>query len=417
MFLNFFLIPICATFIFITALYPLAVNVGFTDKPCHRKQHKKPIPLIGGLAIYLTLLASTFLTNHPLPHQIAFVVAATILISVGLIDDYRGLGVKIRLIAQIAAGLIMTQVADIKIDNLGDLLGFGELHLGFFASAFTVFAIVGGINAFNMVDGMDGLAGSLSLISIASLAGVSWISQDFNTFSFCLIFIAALIAFLSLNLRIFGRSNAKIFLGDSGSTLLGFTICWLAIGSSQGEQALITPPTVLWIMALPLMDSVCIMLRRLRKGRSPFQPDREHLHHIFHVAGLSNNLILKILVFISLSLAVIGLTGSHYLGVPKSAMFWLFLFLFATHYWLMSKAWTIMKITRFLLATRTSERRVRNIEVTNNRRSGVERRLIPTENELEKYHQFRNGNVLRLRAHMLRKKSLQTIISKIASNG
>ncbi|MCK5192144.1 MAG: undecaprenyl/decaprenyl-phosphate alpha-N-acetylglucosaminyl 1-phosphate transferase, partial [Methylococcales bacterium] len=212
-----------------------------------------------------------------------------------LIDDYKGLGVKIRLIAQIAAGLIMAEFAHIKIIDLGNLLGFGNIHLGNYATAFTLFVVVGGINAFNMIDGIDGLAGSLILISIASIAGVSWIFQDLMLFKFCIIFIASILAFLLFNLRIFGRSRAKIFLGDTGSTLLGFTICWLSIYASQGEKNLITPTTILWIIALPLFDTVCIMLRRLKRGRSPFNPDREHLHHVFHMAGYSIDQSLSII--------------------------------------------------------------------------------------------------------------------------
>ena len=94
----------------------------------------------------------------------------------------------------------MTEYADIKIENLGNLFGFGAIHLGIFAVPFTVFAVVGGINAFNMIDGMDGLAGSLTLISIASLAALSWTSHDATLFSYCLIFGACIVAFLSLNL-------------------------------------------------------------------------------------------------------------------------------------------------------------------------------------------------------------------------
>jgi UDP-GlcNAc:undecaprenyl-phosphate/decaprenyl-phosphate GlcNAc-1-phosphate transferase len=391
MFLNFFLIPMLATLVFVAALYACAEKVGFTDKPCHRKQHKKPTPLIGGLAIYLSLLATLLLNDHPLPHQTAFISAATLLICVGLIDDYKGLGVKLRLIAQIAAGLVMTQAADIKIDSLGDLFGFGEIQLGIFGTAFTVFAVVGGINAFNMIDGMDGLAGSLSLVSIATLAGVSWMSHDDALLSFCLIFMAALIVFLSLNLRIFGRPNAKIFLGDSGSTLLGFTICWLAIVASQGEKSLIAPVSVLWITAVPLVDSVCIMLRRLRKGRSPFNPDREHLHHIFYVAGYSNNTTLALLLSFSLLLAIVGATAGRYFGVPEPILFWSFMSLFTVHYELMNHAWKIMKISRYLHSTKASDRRVEDRGKTEDQRSGSDRRHIPSELELKKFHSFSDG--------------------------
>jgi UDP-GlcNAc:undecaprenyl-phosphate/decaprenyl-phosphate GlcNAc-1-phosphate transferase len=382
MFLNLFLMPLLATIVFIVTLYPYALKIGFTDKPTHRKQHQKHTPLIGGLAIYFTLLITLFFNPHVFPDQNAFLAAATLLVGVGLIDDYKGLGVKIRLIAQLVAGFIMIECAHIKVTELGDLLGLGTIHLGGYATAFTLFAVVGGINAFNMIDGIDGLAGSLTLVSIASLAGVSWLLNDWILFKFCLILIAAIVAFLLFNLRIFGRANAKIFLGDTGSTLFGFTVCWLSIYASQGEKALITPTTILWITALPLFDSVCIMLRRLQRRRSPFNPDREHLHHAFHVAGYSVDKTLNIIVSFALGLAVIGLASSLY-QVPDALSFGLFMALFIGHYWLMTHAWTIIKICRYLNHTKVSDRRVENKKPDVDLRSNIDRRYIPTQRELE----------------------------------
>jgi UDP-GlcNAc:undecaprenyl-phosphate GlcNAc-1-phosphate transferase len=404
MFLNFFLIPVLATLVFIASLYPCAIKVGFTDKPCHRKQHKTPTPLIGGLAIYLAIVVTLLLNIDFLPHQIAFISGVTLLVCVGLIDDYKTLGVKIRLIAQITAGLIMTDYADIKIENLGNLFGFGDIHLGIFATAFTVFAVVGGINAFNMIDGMDGLAGSLTLISISSLAVVSWLAHDQIILSYCLILGACVVAFLSLNLRIFGRSNAKVFLGDTGSTLLGFSICWLGIALSQGENSLITPSTVLWIIALPLLDSVCIMLRRIRKGKSPFNPDREHLHHIFNVAGYSNNVTLMIILVTSISISIIGISANLYFDVPEPLLFWSFMFLFTCHYWLMNNAWEIMKISRYLNAHGVSDRRIQKDKIIlEDQRSGSDRRYVPNEYKLEKFYGSYEG-------HTTRGKALKTVL-------
>ena len=279
----------------------------------------------------------------------------------------------------------MSELAHIKIIDLGNLLGLGNIHLGkYYATAFTVFVVVGGINAFNMIDGIDGLAGGLTLVSISSVAVVSWIFQDEMIFKFCLIFIASIIAFLLFNLRIFGRSSAKIFLGDTGSTLFGFTVCWLLIDVSQVEKNLITPATALWVMALPLFDSVCIMLRRISKGRSPFSPDREHLHHVFHVAGYNINQTLSIMLTLSFGLSFIGITASLLLKVPESVLFGFFILLFASHYWLMNHSWTVIKICRYLSHTRVYDRRVENIKVEVERRTGIDRRFIPNKQELEK---------------------------------
>ncbi|WP_411728647.1 hypothetical protein [Methyloglobulus sp.] len=388
--LNYFLTPLLATVFFILALYPCALKIGFTDKPSHRKQHQKHTPLIGGIAIYFAILVTLFFNDGPLPNQTAFIAAVSLLVCVGLIDDYKGLDVKTRFIAQIAAGLIMAELAHIKIIDLGDLLGLGNIHLGSYATAFTLFAVVGGINAFNMIDGIDGLAGSLTLISMASIAVVSWIFQDWTLFKFCIIFIASILAFLLFNLRIFGRSSAKVFLGDTGSTLLGFTVCWLSIDASQGDKNLITPTTVLWIMALPLFDSVCIMLRRLSRGRSPFNPDREHLHHVFHVAGYSIDQTLSAMLFFSVGLSFTGITASLFLKVPEPVLFGFFILLFISHYWLMDHAWMTIKISRYLNRTKAVDRRVENQRTEADMRSKIDRRYTPTQQEIENNDKF-NG--------------------------
>jgi UDP-GlcNAc:undecaprenyl-phosphate/decaprenyl-phosphate GlcNAc-1-phosphate transferase len=403
---NRLLIPLIATIVFILVLYPIALKIGLMDRPCHRKQHCEPTPLIGGLAIYLAILLTLSLNHINLPNQSAFIAAATLLVLVGLIDDYKGLGVIIRLIAQIAATLIMTKMAHLQINDLGDLFGFGNINLGIYATAFTVFAVVGGINAFNMIDGIDGLAGSLTLISIMAIATVSWLAQHWVLLNFCIVMIAAIIAFLMFNLRIFGRTNAKIFLGDTGSTLFGFTVCWLAIYASQGENRIITPTSVLWITALPLFDSVCIMLRRISKGRSPFAPDREHLHHILSLAGYSVNQILIILLVCSLIVSITGIAASFFLNVPQSVLFMSFLLLFTCHYWCMSHAWKMVKIARYLQtkkagdektkARRNKERRcmqynldINERRIVEERRNNEERRYIPTAEQLEKIAQTR----------------------------
>ncbi len=399
-----FLPSLLGTFVFIMGLCPLAVKIGLTDHPCHRKQHEVPTPLIGGLAIFLAIGATLLITEVQFPHQIAYMSAAALLVGVGLVDDYKGLGVKIRIVAQLTAGLIMTEVADIKIVNLGDLFFTGDLALGSFATLFTLFAMVGGVNAFNMVDGIDGLAGTLALVSMTALALVSWVAQDIPLFNFCSIIIAAIIAFLAFNLRILGRTSASVFLGDTGSTLLGFTVCWIAISASQGANPIIAPTTVLWIIAIPLFDSVCIMLRRLSKGRSAFSPDREHWHHIMALNGASVNQVVARLVGYALMLASFGILAELCFKIPEGLVLCGFLLLFSCHYWGMDYAWTFLKITRYLRTRRqnpedSTTRRIlkhRRVNFTasvkierrfNTRRKILKgRRFIPTERQLNKFY-------------------------------
>jgi UDP-GlcNAc:undecaprenyl-phosphate/decaprenyl-phosphate GlcNAc-1-phosphate transferase len=335
--LSFFLTAFIATFIFVVILNPLAFKTGLMDHPGHRKHHKDPTPLTGGLAVYLAILVTLFIHDIDLPSKSACIVSATILVCIGLVDDFKPIGFKIRIMAQIVVGLVMTQIADIKIVDLGDLWNFGNFELGTFATVFTIFALVGGINAFNMADGIDGLVGGLTLIAIGSVAALAWFYEEWLLLNYCIIFIAGIIVFLIFNLRIFGKASTKIFLGDTGSTLFGFIVSLLLIFISQGGNRLITPTTVLWILAIPLIDSVSTMMRRMSQGRSPFLPDRDHFHHILPLTGLDNTQTLLVILVSSLSLTIIGIAGSLVLHLPDAIMLALFLLLFTGHYLAMGK--------------------------------------------------------------------------------
>ena len=332
-----FLISFFTTYIFINILFPYALKIDFFDVPDQRKQHAAPTPPIGGIAIFLAILATLLFTRINLQHQIAYVLAIALLVIVGAIDDRKELSVKVRLLAEIASGLIMTEMADIKITDLGNLIGFGNMDLGVFSTPFTVFAVVGGINAFNMIDGIDGLASGTTLIAVITIALICWHAQYWELLYFCIIFVGAIIAFLLFNVRILRHKRGAIFLGDSGSTMLGFSVCWLVISVSQGQVDKIMPSTVLWIIALPLFDSICIMSRRLMRGQSPFIPDREHLHHVLTQEGFSTNQVLVILLIFSGLMAVTGIASSIYFGASERLLFLSFLILFACYYWAINK--------------------------------------------------------------------------------
>ncbi len=330
-----FLTTLILTLIFIRVLCPYAIKVGFFDHPGERKQHEEPTPPIGGLAIFFGTLITLLIYGIQAPHSRALVLAITLLVIVGAIDDHRTLSVRFRLAAQICAGLIMTEFADIKITDLGNLLGHGNVNLGIFSVPLTIFAVVGGINAFNMIDGIDGLSSSSALLSLTLVALLAGVFGNPIILMLCLIFMGAIFAFLMFNLRVFGRKKASIFLGDSGSTLLGYVICWLIISGSQGEDRIMPPILVLWIIALPLFDSICIMMRRISKGKSPFAPDREHLHHVLPMKGYSVNQTLMIILGISLCLAGSAITASLYFAVSDWILFIAFLISFGLFYYFM----------------------------------------------------------------------------------
>ncbi len=339
--LLFGLISFFVTIALIIKLKPLAVKTGLIDVPDTRKQHSGHIPLIGGVTIFLSIVFTLFLGGLLNPHHLAYLAASIFLVTVGLIDDYKNIGTLPRFGTQIAAALIMINAGHVQIQNLGNLLGYGEIRLQQYSGLFTVFAVVGGINAFNMIDGMDGLAGSLALCVFLVIIFLCDAAAHSNIMLLSLLFVTSLTGFLYFNLRICGR-RASVFLGDTGSTLIGFSVCWFLIALSQGANRSIEPVTVLWILALPLMDTVAIMIRRIRQKRSPFAPDREHFHHILPVAGFSHNQTLVIILTVSILLTVFGLSG-EYFHIKTAVMFYGFLALFFIYLWAMSHAWQIMK--------------------------------------------------------------------------
>ncbi|HIJ29201.1 MAG TPA: polysaccharide biosynthesis protein [Gammaproteobacteria bacterium] len=244
---------------------------------------------------------------------------------------------------------IMVVGAEIALTNLGDLFGWGNIQLGWFAFPFTLIAVIGAINALNMVDGVDGLAGSLSLIALISMGLLAWQGGRALEAWTALLFSVSIIPYLLCNLSVCGRKR-RIFLGDGGSMVLGFVIAWLAIALSQPEvgtarQAVFAPVTALWLFAVPLVDTVAIMVRRLIKGQSPFLPDRDHLHHIVLRMGYRDRHALLFIILAALVLAGAGL-WMEFAGVAESLRFMLFLGFALLYMVLLQYIWRVIRGVR-----------------------------------------------------------------------
>ena len=349
---NFFSLALTSFVLSITAIVlirPIAIKIGLIDHPCERKRHNDTVPLVGGLAVYGATLLALTAYGEAIPGFAGFAIAMTSLVLIGIYDDYLGMKVRWRIVIQAIAGLLVIGFAGVTIAGLGYLLvPWFTIQLGWLALPFTLFALIGNINAFNMIDGIDGLAGSVAVITLALLAALCYFYGRYASCQLSIALLAATIGFLLFNLRIFGRQQAVIFLGDIGSTLLGFVIGWLVIDITQGEQAIIAPVTALWILAVPILDTFSVMIRRIEKGRSPFAPDREHFHHTLLHAGYSANQTLAIIALLSLFLALFGLVCDLLLDVPQWIMFYLFLMLFACYFLAVKHAWKTTKLMRRL---------------------------------------------------------------------
>ena len=328
------LLSLIVCLILITLLTPVAVRARLVDRPTERKLHNGHVPLIGGIAIFLTMLSVLLVRpDYDLNAEIlSYLAAAGLLVGVGAIDDRYHLNVKLRMFIEAIAASIMVFGAGQWVGNLGNLLGIGELHMPFWvAYPFTLVAVFGIINAFNMVDGIDGLSGSLALVTIAAILAFTSVSPLVSLLAPLL--LGGLIAFLLCNLQLLSFMP-KIFLGDAGSKLIGLTIVWLLIsiaaGDNRGSPGSIAPATALYFVGLPLFDMVATTLHRRRRGVSPFEPDRSHIHHILLDSGLSSRTTLLIILSLAVLLALLGMMLSQS-GVPEVVQFALFFALYLSY--------------------------------------------------------------------------------------
>tara|TARA_B100001540_G_scaffold317274_1_gene349770 strand:- start:894 stop:1943 length:1050 start_codon:yes stop_codon:yes gene_type:complete len=303
--------------IVIIASYNFALKHHFVDRPSTRKQHSTVVPLSGGISIYLGSLLFLFVAV-PLNNNLFYLfLTSSFIFITGLIDDLKGLTAKTRILIQIFSCLTLIFGSGLYLESFGNLFGLGEIELGLWGIPLTIFCIVGVTNAFNMIDGLDGLAGSVFInailgIFLFQIVQFKTLYVYFFYNQFLLFLLVASIPYMIFNLQII--KGRRVFLGDSGSTFLGYIVAWSLIGLSQGDGRSIEPVDALWVIAIPLMDTIVIILRRLFNKLSPFNPDRRHLHHILLKKGISKRKTLLIISSASFVLILFGVFNSIYLS-------------------------------------------------------------------------------------------------------
>ncbi len=321
------------SFISLSVLRPLAIRLDLVDVPNQRKSHNGHIPLVGGISTLLGIWMLELLMPDLLMHQLEYTTFSTLLVFVGLLDDKLDISATKRLIviAGVAAWLVLAE--GIALTGLGNLTGSGEITLGLWSLPFTIAAVIGCVTAFNMMDGIDGLLGVLAAVAIASLGCMFYLSGHTKASIFCVLFIIAMLPYVCFNLGLKVKSHLKVFMGDAGSFLVGFTIIWLLVFATQemttSHQSTrsMQPVTALWIVAIPLMDMALVMLRRIVKGRSPFTADRTHIHHVLIAYGIPSKIVLLAVSGMALLVALFGISLDIY-QVADSTSFMLFLALF-----------------------------------------------------------------------------------------
>lgn len=321
-------VAFAATVTFMLALRPLAVRNGLVDKPGGRKFHDGNVPVIGGIAMFIGLFLGLVLVDLSPQAFASLIAASVILMLVGLIDDRYKLPVLPRLSSQFSATLIMVYGAELAFSDIGDPFGFGIVGMGQFTLLFTLLVTITMINAYNFVDGADGLAGTLALIAMGAVAIVG--GPNHPATAAALVVLSATMGYLIFNLPVYVNRKVRSFMGDAGSTLLGFSIVWVTLGISQGDARIISPVHCLWFAAIPIFDFMTCFVRRILNKRSPFSAGRDHFHHVLIRGGFSGRQALGVLSGFQVVHALTGMWG-HAVSIEDA---WMFL------------AWSVLGLTQ-----------------------------------------------------------------------
>lgn len=290
------------TFLGISFFIRYADSLGLIDIPNDRSMHNKHIARGAGIIFILIPLLTIviFKFDFFMEYYYLFVSMLTVLL-VGIIDDIKNVSPKIKFLFMFIATLIL-YVYDFDIHNIGTYFGYEIVLPSWLIFPFTFFALSGYTNALNLMDGLDGLAGGLSLVILGTFFAIGMEHHDELMILLSSIYISALLAFM-----IFNWNPATVFMGDSGSLTLGILIVILTMRAVQ----YITPVSVLFIIAIPLLDTFIVMTRRLQRHQSPFRADKNHLHHfLFNVKGDIKYTVI-ILIMMQIVFSIIGYQVSH----------------------------------------------------------------------------------------------------------
>jgi UDP-GlcNAc:undecaprenyl-phosphate GlcNAc-1-phosphate transferase len=315
--------------------FPVAIRfskaVGLVDRPSQRKTHIRATPLVGGITIFIAFaIVSAIYARDWL--NMSMMAWIAVVLAVGIYDDFAELSAINRLAIHAAIVLGIYYTDGLAVFSIGDVLGNGPvLFTTSVGLLLTVVAVLGAVNAVNMIDGIDGLLGSLAIVSFLTLLIIAINAQaggfsykGFNVTDIATI-LGALCAFLLFNCRFFRLNQAVVFLGDAGSTAIGFCLVFLLIDFSQGANPLISPVTAGWILGLPLLDASAVIGKRVIARQSPFKPGRDHIHHLFIDSGLSVNTTVAILTLVHCLLVLVGVSGKLFFGAhADTILFWSF---------------------------------------------------------------------------------------------
>ena len=289
----------------------LAAKTGAMDAPDARKVHKKPIPRIGGIGIYaafmvamLSVLSFVDVTAEVKTEIIGLMVGGSLIVLVGVIDDYKNLPAKVKLVGQIIAAAVLVIAFDVRIDFITDPFG-DYIYTEWLAVPLTIFWIVGLTNTVNLIDGLDGLAAG-----VATIAAVTIMMVALQQSIMLVAVLTAALAGAAFGFLYYNFNPARIFMGDSGSMFLGFMLAGISVIGAVKSAATIALIVPILALGLPILDTTFAIVRRYRGGVPIFKPDKGHLHHRLLDLGFTQRQAVLLMYVISalLGLSAVALT-------------------------------------------------------------------------------------------------------------
>jgi UDP-GlcNAc:undecaprenyl-phosphate GlcNAc-1-phosphate transferase len=294
-----FLLAMVVTMAWLPVFGRVAAKWRIVDHPGERKVHAAPIPRIGGVAMAIGVLIAAIVAVPLTPAERWFLAAAGVVAVFGGLDDRFDLDYRLKLFGQVLAAGIVILGSDVQIHAL--TLDDRVMLPGWLSIPLTVLFLVGITNAINLADGLDGLAGGTTFLSLCALAMLAYSGGQVSTAALALTFAGAVLGFLRFN-----TFPASVFMGDAGSQLLGFAVGVLSLRATQSGTSAVSAATPVLLLALPIMDTLSVMVQRISEGRSPFSADKNHIHHKLLSFGFDHHEAVMVIYAIQADLLLIA---------------------------------------------------------------------------------------------------------------
>jgi UDP-GlcNAc:undecaprenyl-phosphate GlcNAc-1-phosphate transferase len=294
-----FIVSMVVTMVCLPGLVRLGRKWLMVDHPGARKVHAVAVPRVGGVAMACGVFIASVFSISLQPADIWFLVAAAVLTTFGALDDRFDLDYRIKFVGQLAAVAIVIVAGDARVESIALV---DRLWLPTWLSwPITVLYLVGVTNAVNLADGLDGLAGGTTFLCFCAIALLSGVGFPGSSTALTLAFAGAVLGFLRFN-----TYPASVFMGDAGSQLLGFSIGVLSIRATQSASSEISAAIPILLLAVPILDTLSVMVQRIAEGRSPFSPDKNHIHHKLLALGFDHHEAVMLIYAIQGALFVMG---------------------------------------------------------------------------------------------------------------